>query len=318
MPGKLAGVGAETHRRQCRAPQGAFPILDCMLHYSVKTSLKEARIMQFSEFTHTAGEVVTNARIRWLPDESGEFRPYEMLVFDRPTFVPPGWERTGHSGKGKLHKYSVEDLCNLSEDELPGDSAESRRKSYNRARNKLFDLLMCTTSFDSFVTLTLDGEKIDRHDYNAVVKKLGVWLDNRVRRSGLVYALVPELHKDGAVHFHGLMNQAALKTERARSARSGRVMSDKAGRPIFNVIDFPLGFTTLIPLSGENARTAAAKYCYKYITKTHGEKVGGRYYLSGGNIGRPRYTYENADYGAIEAPEIVIGGGVVRLKKKLF
>ncbi|MGN1122288.1 MAG: hypothetical protein ACI4RV_07965 [Eubacteriales bacterium] len=259
-------------------------------------------------YRKSADEVKTNARIRWLPDANGVYQPYELVAFERPTFLPDGWETSG----GKKPRSVVADEL----DEDGAQSADNRRKSYNRARNKLFDLLMCTTAFDSFVTLTFDAAQIDRYDYNEVVRRVGTWLDNRVRRNGLVYALVPELHKDGAVHMHGLVNGCALRTERARSAKSGRLLYDKSGRPIYNVCDFALGYTTLIPLSGDNARIAAAKYCYKYITKTHGDKVGGRYYLSGGDLGRPRYTYVDVDYDMVDGVEYVIGEGVTRVKKR--
>lgn len=263
-----------------------------------------------SSFFKSAGAVETNARMRWIPDEMGVFKPYEVVCFSRPVFVPPGWESTSH---GARRKSVIDEMVDSVE---TGDvSGDSRRKSYNRARNKLFDLLMCTTAFDSFVTLTLSPDAIDRYNYKAVVDKLGVWLDNRVRRNGLTYTLVPERHKDGAIHFHGLVNMDGLKVERARYQNSGRLIYDRCKRPIYNVSDFPLGFSTCVPLSGDNARQATAKYCYKYITKSHGDKVGGRYYLSGGNLGRPRYTYFNADFSAIDAPPIMIGDNAAIVKK---
>ena len=263
-------------------------------------------------FFKTAGAVETNARMRWIPDESGEYKPYELLCFSRPVFVPDGWERVGMKQK----KSVVDDL--IIDAEAVGNQAENRRKSYTRAKNKLFDLLMCTTSFDSFVTLTLSGNSVNRYDYKEIVGKLGVWLDNRVRRNDLTYALVPELHKDGAIHFHGLVNMDGLKVERARYQNSGRLIYDSCKRPIFNVSDFPYGFSTCVPLSGDNARQATAKYCYKYITKSHGEKVGGRYYLSGGNLGRPRYTYLNVDFDALDETPIKVGGGAAMVKKRRY
>ena len=261
-------------------------------------------------FFKTAGAVETNARIRFIPDETGVYQPYELLCFSRPVFVPDGWETAGYRVE---KKSAVDDLIDAAE--AGGNPAENRRKSYTRAKNKLFDLLMCTTSFDSFVTLTLSGNSVDRYDYKEIVGKLGVWLDNRVRRNDLTYTLVPEHHKDGAVHFHGLVNMDGLKVERARYQNTGRLIYDRCKRPVYNISDFPYGFSTCVPLSGDNARQATAKYCYKYITKSHGEKVGGRYYLSGAKLGRPRYTYLNADFGAIDAPTIQIGDGAASVKK---
>ncbi len=178
---------------------------------------------------------------------------------------------------------------------------------------------MCTPSLNCFVTLTFAPDKVNRTDYGEIVKKLSIWLDNRVRRHGLKYVLVPEYHKDGeSVHFHGLMNFEALTLVRATNNKKGRYLGqelcDDKGRPIFNIKDFTLGHTTVIPIEGVNGREACAKYCYKYIVKSGGQKVGGRYYLSGGDLGRPRYEYINVDFEALEAKEIDIKG-VMKMKR---
>ena len=99
-------------------------------------------------------------------------------------------------------------------------------RSMRRARAKLRRLALAT-GFDFFVTLTLDPAKIDRYDGEAVVKALGRWCDNMVRRHGLRYILVPERHKDGAYHFHGFMAGEGLK------AIDSGVEWD--GRPVYNL-----------------------------------------------------------------------------------
>lgn len=257
-------------------------------------------------------DCLVNGRIKYIPDDDGEYYPYELTCFDRNVFSGK-YDLERRDIKSKYGDFFLDDiddeLCSSTNDE------ENRRKSYNRARNNLFDLLMCTPSLNCFLTLTLDSSKIDRYDYTAVVKALGVWLDNRVRRNKLHYVLVPEFHKDGAVHFHGLCNFEALQVVRACNAHTGTPLSDDEGRPIFNIADYRFGFNTVIPLSGENARVATAKYCYKYITKSKGEKVGGRYYLSGGSLGRPRYSYVSLDYDSVEGVEMCISQANLKLKK---
>ena len=258
-------------------------------------------------------EISTNARVRYLPDEDGVYRPYELVCFPRRTFIPPGWE----SSENRPKKSSSSDDINSFFDSLEATEfsrLENRRKSYNRARNNLFNLCMSTLSFNCFVTLTFDDEQVDRYSYDAIMKKLTYWLDNRVRRNSLDYVFVPEFHKDKAVHLHGLCNFEALKTVRARSPYTGKLKYDRKGRPVYNLTDFPFGFTTVIPLSGDNARTATAKYCYKYIVKSGGEMVGGRYYLSGGNLGRPQFKLINVDYDSLPCDAIKIGG-LIELKK---
>ncbi len=253
-------------------------------------------------------DILVNGRIKYIPDDKGEYFPYELTCFDRNIYATADIEKVFSLADGEKEKKKKREAT-------PSDDEESRRKSYNRARNNLFDLLMCTPAFDCFVTLTFDGRLIDRYNYDEIVKRIGVWLDNRVRRKGLKYVLVPEHHKDGAVHFHGLMNTAALTLSRSFNAHNGSALFDDEGRPIFNIADFTLGFTTVIPLSGDNARVATAKYCYKYITKSQGKKVGGRYYLSGGDLGRPRYEYVICDYDSISGKEMEIKQANLKLKK---
>lgn len=179
-----------------------------------------------------------------------------------------------------------------------------------RARAQVRDLALCTP-FSWFVTLTLDGSKIDRYDMPSITKKLNHWLDNQVRRKGLAYVLVPELHKDGAVHFHGFFNDALAATDsgtislpgakaprRPRTARQRAQWLEAGGKPVFNLPGWPWGFTTAIALYGPYER--AVNYVCKYIGKD-GTKVGGRWYYSGGGLGRPEVEYVDISYREVEA-----------------
>lgn len=162
---------------------------------------------------------------------------------------------------------------------------EAARRAASRAKRRLFDLASCN-DFDLFFTLTLSPEEIDRHDYKAAVRKLSQWLDNRVRRRGLRYVAVPELHKDGAIHFHGLCNAAAC-----RLVDSGH--KDKRGKVIYNLADWSLGFTTAVMLDGDYA--AVCRYVSKYISKQQsGGTIGGRYFYHGGALQEPVYRYFNS------------------------
>ena len=237
-----------------------------------------------------------NARVKFFPDDSGNWVPKSITVFDKPTFVVDGYESQKWDS-GYVDEELIIDGGNVD---------ENQRKSYGRAKNNLFDILMATPQFDTFVTLTLDKNVVKRTDYGDVVKRLGVWLDNRVRRNDLTYVLVPEFHQDGhSVHFHGLMTWDSLNTVRAvnqdkRSSYYGQPLVDNEHRPVFNICDYKLVFSTAIQVTGENGREACAKYCFKYITKTNGVKVGGRYYLSGGDLGRPKFQLLEVPFDAID------------------
>lgn len=172
---------------------------------------------------------------------------------------------------------------------------EDKERSMRRARAKLRRLALAN-DFEYFVTLTLDGAKIDRYDPKAVVKALGQWSDNMVRRHGLRYILVPERHKDGALHFHGFMGGRGLK------ATDSGVEWD--GRPVYNLPQWTLGFSTAQRLYGDYH--AAVGYCCKYIGK-QGERPAGRWYYSGGALAEPVKEYLEMDYHAAVENLLVMG-----------
>lgn len=177
--------------------------------------------------------------------------------------------------------------------------------------------LALSNDFRYFVTLTLDKQYVDRYDVGSVVKRLSTWCDNRVRRQGLKYVLVPELHKDGALHFHGLINdvlpvsdsgtldRGSGKPVRPRSSRQRELWLAEGAHIVYNLPSWSLGFSTAIELYGD--RTAAVGYVCKYIGKglSAGEgkpqRIGHRWYFSGGQLDRPFVECYDVDIDALRA-----------------
>lgn len=256
-------------------------------------------------FSLTQEEVYTNARLKVNP-KTGEIM--ECLVASRPIFkVQAVEERSAGSRKPRrgplpgAEIWETEEASAAMGDIWEAEKLLSLRRAANRAKRQVFDLAACN-DFDLFITLTLNKEKIDRYDYKAAVKKLSQWLDNRVRRKGLRYVIVPEYHKDGAIHFHGLINSEAVKL--VDSGKKDR----KNGKHIYNVADWTLGFTTAEYLSGEYA--AVCHYISKYVTKqvSHEGPIGGRYYLHGGELAHPVYkpfsvSFDGADGREFDIPQ---------------
>jgi hypothetical protein len=91
-----------------------------------------------------------------------------------------------------------------------GTNDEKLENNLCRAKTRIKELALCN-DWSHFVTLTLDGQKIDRYDLDGYVKKLGQWKSdyNKKYSTKLDYLLIPEQHKDGAWHMHGLMNGIA-------------------------------------------------------------------------------------------------------------
>ena len=205
----------------------------------------------------------------------------DVLVCTSPIFREPGWEAAGWEDPAKQVRPNPREAGKASQ-------GADMERSMRRARAKLRRLALAN-QFEYFVTLTLDPEKIDRYDSKAVIKALGQWADNMVRRNGLRYILVPERHQDGAIHFHGFLAGDGLE------ARDSGVKWD--GRPVYNLPQWKLGFTTAQRLYGDYH--AAVGYCCKYIGK-QGERPAGRWYYSGGALCEPKKLYCDLEYGAVD------------------
>lgn len=205
------------------------------------------------------GEVYHNGRVILSPD--GEV--LEVVTASRPIFKDAAFVACAEAQPKARGRAAG------------GDDGRAAR----RAKRELYLCAACNPALDCFVTFTQSPERVaDRYDYKEAVRRLGAWLDNRVRRRGLKYIFVPERHQDGAIHWHGLCNADAL-----RLVDSGH--RDARGRIIYNVTDWTVGFTTATMI-GEHA--AACRYVSKYITKqTGGGTIGGRYWLHGGQLARP-------------------------------
>lgn len=176
------------------------------------------------------------------------------------------------------------------------EKAKNKHDSLLRAKKKVFDIAYANgDDWRYMVTLTLDGSKIDRESADTVLTPFQNWLKNCVKRKGLKALIVPEYHKNGAIHFHGLFN-GALKTQ-----FSGTVKASGYKKPIkvatakryglkpeemtavFNSSDWKYGFSTFVPL--DNNLDKICGYVTKYITKDL-DKIFGKYYFAVGDLKR--------------------------------
>lgn len=223
---------------------------------------------------------------------------YDIICAAERLFLPPGWEsaedfsRQGRNGPAPAKREKGKK-----------SEGDDQIRSMRRARAKLRRMALAN-QFDWFVTLTLDKEKIDRYDPKAIMQKVNRWLDNMVRRHGLRYILVPERHKDGAIHFHGFFAGPGLQ-----AVESGVRHSEHM---IYNLPQWGFGFTAAMELYGEYS--SAVGYVCKYIGKQEGERPMGRWYYSGGDLKDPPKEYTMIEYRDLmdqfpgEAVEIEIPG----------
>ena len=79
-------------------------------------------------------------------------------------------------------------------------------ESLSRTRRRIKDTLLCNR-FVLFCTFTFDENKVpDRYDFKSLRKSLSSFFNNYKKRvdTNFRYLFVPEHHKDGAIHFHGV------------------------------------------------------------------------------------------------------------------
>lgn len=138
--------------------------------------------------------------------------------------------------------------------------------SANRAKNSIYNYARGNV-WEWFITLTFSKDKVDRYNYEECSNKLRNWLSNMRKRyaKDLKYLVVPEQHKDGAWHFHGLLsNTGGMRFDMACNKHTGVILETKSGLPIFNFGNYKLGFSTATQIT-DTAK--ASSYITKYITK---------------------------------------------------
>ena len=263
---------------------------------------------------YTDDETRKNAKVRILPN--GQVK---VTAFRKGVYREKGFEKLEFFSRyeEELHAravgtYDDEKMRKLAEKELLQIAEEKTRKdNLKRAKDKVFEIASAN-KWDWMITLTLDKEKIDRYNPEEVQRLVSKWFDNQVQRRGLKYIIVPEEHSDGAIHFHGLCNDVLdfVSAERYKIKgnkkpvglstlkKYGYKPTDDNVQEVFNIRNFPYGFTTALRLD-ENVM-AVSLYMTKYITKDL-KKIFGSYYLAGGKILRALpFELHDIDFDSLE------------------
>lgn len=163
----------------------------------------------------------------------------------------------------------------------------SLMSSLNRTRSALYDYSR-QCKWEYFITLTFSPDKVDRYDFVACMSKACKWIMNQRNRNAplLKYVLVPEQHKDGAWHVHGVL----CDTGRMVFVDSGKRCK---GQVIYNLSGWKYGFSTATAVTNTYKVSA---YIVKYITKELCAVTAGRqrYYVSK-SIPKPEVITEFVD-----------------------
>lgn len=215
---------------------------------------------------------------------------YNCRVFDYPTGQHVTFYRQAiHSGELKNENFKK----TYQRERTEKEEEHCVSVSLKYTKNKIYQIAR-SEGWDWFITLTFDRQKTDASDYDEVVKKLTQYLNNFRKRGkcpNLKYLIVPELHKDGKnYHFHGLLSNC----DRLHFAYSGH-NDRKSGKPIFNIRDWTLGYTTATRVEDSGK---VSSYITKYITKATVNylKNKKRYYASQNiRVVEPEYYIEDEE-----------------------
>jgi hypothetical protein len=103
-----------------------------------------------------------------------------------------------------------DNTSNISDTITQQHNRDYKTDSKFRAKRQVIEYSM-NNVFNFFVTITFDKNKIDRYDSKLLETKVRYWLNNIPKlyhSEKASYILVPEFHKDKAIHFHLLINMS--------------------------------------------------------------------------------------------------------------
>lgn len=167
---------------------------------------------------------------------------------------------------------------------------ERTRRQVHAIRRKIKGYAF-TNNFRWFVTLTFNPGKIDCFDYETAKTTLLKWC-RRMRDwyGQFDYLIIPELHKSGAVHFHGLLGDIPAHFVEAVNPKTGKPII-RHGRQVYNLTEWKYGFSDCEEIESPER---AASYITKYVTtalltgkKMYNKK---RYFNSQG-LAKPAVTF---------------------------
>lgn len=155
-----------------------------------------------------------------------------------------------------------------------GTSTQDELDRYNtinliRRRTNISDLAYanaCVKPWEYFVTLTFDDKFVeDSYSHEKVTKYLSKWLNNQKHQNTKMrYLIVPELHKSGRIHFHGVFSDVPnWRLSPAKNSKTGECIYQN-GSQVFNLDNYKLGFTTVSKVKNIEV---VSHYISKYITK---------------------------------------------------
>lgn len=143
--------------------------------------------------------------------------------------------------------------------------------SFSRARSMVLQYALCNP-WTYFFTGTLDRQKFDRYDLDTFNSRLTQFIRDKrkIYESKIQYLLVPEKHKDGAWHIHGLVHNLPDAAVCGFAPPAPKKLIDGG---FLNWPDYmhKFGFCSLAPIRDP---IATAYYISKYVSKDLAQREG--------------------------------------------
>lgn len=159
-------------------------------------------------------------------------------------------------------------------------------RSIRQTKTTITDYVL-SNNFEIFATFTFSPKKVDRFDIDACKYKLRKWLQRqREKNPNLKYVIVPEKHKNGAIHFHAIFENIDTFTLK-------RTKIKQDGRDVFSMTDWRFGFSNVKFIDSNRFKVAA--YITKYITKDMIQIENKKRYWSSRNLALPEKFYNAVD-----------------------
>ena len=203
------------------------------------------------------------------------------------------YPRFRHTGNDKKSSYKG---CETSDEEQ-----EARTKSQIYAIRRRIKGYALSNNFRWFVTLTFDPKKVDSSDYETAKTTLLKWCRKMRDDYGQFdYLMIPELHKSGAVHFHGLLGDIPANFAEALNPKTGEPLI-RHERQVYNLTDWEYGFSDCEEIE---SRERAASYITKYVTSallTDKKMYNKKRYFNSQGLSKPAVIFDMSDNSELDS-----------------
>lgn len=182
------------------------------------------------------------------------------------TYITPDYQvKYYREGFYKVIRFDVPRLPRLPGERKGDPTADKLSQALSRAKSIIQQVAICN-DWDYFFTCTIDPEKWSRFNIDVFRVKFPQWIRdyNKKHHLNIKYLIVPEQHKDGAVHIHGFIKglPASFLTPFQPFIHPRRLV---AGNYLnWHDCSQKFGFCSLDPIRDP---IAAGFYCCKYLTK---------------------------------------------------